>query len=145
MWQAANDALPTNLFCFNRHITDDDSCSHCNLDVHESVMHVLHDCPCLGDFSLRLVKPIDWVYFFIASNHLWLASNLKGGHILATSDWPMFLVLLCIFSSALGMKKFFISLFYLQMSCFPSFGKFSMGICWLLILRFPSNSLVSGV
>ena len=52
MWQEAIDPFPTNLFHFNRHITDDAICSHCNLDVHEPVMHVLHDCPCLGDFCL---------------------------------------------------------------------------------------------
>ena len=70
-------------------------CSRCNLDVHESVMHVLRDCPYLGDFWLHLVRPSDWASFFIAHTHLWLASNLKGGHILAGSNWPQ------IFGSAM--------------------------------------------
>ena len=95
LWQVAIGALPTNLFHFNRHIANNANCGRCNLDVHESLIHVLRDCLSLGDFWHRLVKPEDSPNFFTASIHHWLSSNLRNGHIHAGLDWPQ------VFGSAL--------------------------------------------
>ena len=36
--------------------SDDPTCKRCNYGINESIMHVLHDCPVLGDFWDRLIR-----------------------------------------------------------------------------------------
>ena len=74
-------------FHFSWHIADDPCCTHCNLQVHESIIHVLRECLALGDFWRRLVPPATRPSFFFASTNTWLFHNLNGLCLAACRHW----------------------------------------------------------
>ena len=76
LWQVVVDALPTNLFRYTRHVSDDPNCSRCNSLVYETSLHVLKDCPLVMDFWNRLICPIQDPHFYTVDVHSWLKWNL---------------------------------------------------------------------
>ena len=76
LWHVIVDALPTSFFRFSRHITDDPSCTRCNMNMHETTSHVFRDCTTASCFWTRLVDAETYLHFFIANLRSWVHWNL---------------------------------------------------------------------
>ena len=96
LWQVACDALPTNYFRFSRHITDAPLCTCCDLQVYETSLHVLRDCPIALNFWSRLVSAVERPSFYTLLTRAGLMLNLKDGESALVKIGLMILLLLFI-------------------------------------------------
>ena len=94
LWQVAAGALPTNYFRFSRHVSDDPTCSRCDLLVQETSLHVLHDCPIALGFWNRMIDAETYPTFYTYSLRSWVHWNLELNNPIAGNSWP------CVFASA---------------------------------------------
>ena len=83
------DALPTNHFRFSRHISNDPNCSRCPLSEHETILHVLRDCPISLDFWNRLIGLVQFPQFYTSSLRAWMTWNLQKSASSPCDLWDM--------------------------------------------------------
>ena len=89
LWQVMVDALPTNHFRFSRHISNDPNCSRCPLSEHETILHVLRDCPISLDFWNRLIDLVQFPQFYTSSLRAWMTWNLQKSASSPGDLWDM--------------------------------------------------------
>ena len=87
LWQVVVGALPTNYYRFSRHISDDPSCSRCDLHLHETSLHVLRDCSIASDFWHKLVDAEMFLDFYTSSLRSWMRWNLDIQNPIASQNW----------------------------------------------------------
>ena len=87
LWQVVVGALPTNYLRFSRHVSDNPTCSRCDLHVYETSLHVLHDCPIASSFWNRLLDAELFPEFYTSSLRNWMLWSLELKNPIAGQNW----------------------------------------------------------
>ena len=80
-------ALPTNYHRFSRHVSDNPTCSRCDLSIYETSLYVLRDCPIASDFWHRLIDAEIFPEFYTSSLKTWMLWNLDLKNPIAGQNW----------------------------------------------------------